>query len=446
MNGHSTSTYDSPFASGWTNNTFFVDPGTYVYYNVTSQRDKEVPVSRPGEYSTDIVANQTLSYLESAIASGKPFFIGAAPIGPHAQVENGPNGFIFDKPVPANRHENKFPNIKAPRTPNFNPDMATAASWIKRLERLNETTVDYLDTFYRARIQTLQAVDEMVDTIITSLEKHPSVLENTYIFYTADNGFHLGQHRMAAGKTCAIEEDINVPFFVRGPGIEKNVTVNAPSSHTDIVPTVFQLAGIPLKTEFDGEPIPLRQSDNQQHARKSEHVNVEFWGTGFLEGDYIGSGAWLNGNLGSNNTYKSVRVISPAYDLSYTVWCTNEHELYDMKVDPYQMNNIYDGGTSIHGWSIARLVSRLDALLLTLKACKGKVCTRPWETLHPQDDVHNLADAMNARFDEFYIEKQAKVTFSACMLGYLPAYEGALEPLPYHGGETLLAPHWSDWT
>jgi N-acetylglucosamine-6-sulfatase len=110
------------------------------------------------------------------------------------------------------------------------------------------------------------------------------------------------------------------------------------------------------------------------------------------------------------------------------------------------MNNIYDGGTSIHGWSISRLVSRLDALLLTLKACKGKVCTRPWETLHPQDDVHNLADAMNTGFDEFYIEKQAKVTFSACMLGYLPAYEGALEPLPYHGGETLLAPHWSDWT
>lgn len=33
-----------------------------------------------------------------------------------------------------------------------------------------------------------------------------------------------------------------------------------------------------------------------------------------------------------NNTYKSVRIIGEAYDLYYSVWCTNEHELYDVKV------------------------------------------------------------------------------------------------------------------
>lgn len=152
-----------------------------------------------------------------------------------------------------------------------------------------------MDDFYRSRIQSLQAVDEMVDTIMTALEAHPTIMDNTYIMYTADNGFHIGQHRMAPGKSCAIEEDINVPFFIRGPGIQKNASISFPSSHTDIVPTIFQLAGIPLQDEFDGEAIPV--TDVQQHhtRRSSEHVNVEYWGTSLSEGSFFGAGDWQVG-------------------------------------------------------------------------------------------------------------------------------------------------------
>ena len=34
----------------------------------------------------------------------------------------------------------------------------------------------------------------------------------------------------------------------------------------------------------------------------------------------------------SNNTYKALRVLSADYDLYYSVWCSNEHELYDLTV------------------------------------------------------------------------------------------------------------------
>lgn len=33
-----------------------------------------------------------------------------------------------------------------------------------------------------------------------------------------------------------------------------------------------------------------------------------------------------------NNTYKSLRILSSEYDLYYSVWCSNEHQLYDLKV------------------------------------------------------------------------------------------------------------------
>lgn len=155
--------------------------------------------------------------------------------------------------------------------------------------------------------------------------------------------------------------------------------------------------------------------------------------------------------VGANNTYKSVRIISDDYDISYTVWCSNMHELYDMKYDPYQMNNLLSS-TANHeikpsfGFDIDRLVPRVDALLLTLKACEREVCIRPWETLHPTGNVKNLKDAMDPKYDEFYIEKQKKVTFTGCAKGYLPYLEGAMEPIPYKdkSGKVKRMVNWHD--
>lgn len=33
-----------------------------------------------------------------------------------------------------------------------------------------------------------------------------------------------------------------------------------------------------------------------------------------------------------NNTYKAVRVLADEYNLFFSVWCNNEHELYDLTV------------------------------------------------------------------------------------------------------------------
>lgn len=41
-----------------------------------------------------------------------------------------------------------------------------------------------------------------------------------------------------------------------------------------------------------------------------------------------------------NNTYKSVRLLGEGYNLYYSVWCNNEHELYDLSVSR-QLNCTY---------------------------------------------------------------------------------------------------------
>lgn len=60
-----------------------------------------------------------------------------------------------------------------------------------------------------------------------------------------------------------------------------------------------------------------------------------------------------------------------------------------MKVDPYELHNLYDGAN-------VQLVNRLDALLVVLKSCRAETCRDPWSVLHPNDDsVKTLKDALN---------------------------------------------------
>lgn len=126
----------------------------------------------------------------------------------------------------------------------------------------------------------------MVDGLVTRLEQH-GVLENTYIVYSSDNGFHIGQHRLQPGKSCGYEEDINIPLIVRGAGVAKNYSTDIVTTHTDLAPTFFELLGIPLHDEFDGRPIPVtREGIEQKIQERREHAGVEYWGFAGGEGKY----------------------------------------------------------------------------------------------------------------------------------------------------------------
>lgn len=73
-----------------------------------------------------------------------------------------------------------------------------------------------------------------------------------------------------------IETDINVPLIVRGPGIGKNQTLDAITSHTDLAPTFLNLAGA-TRDGLDGKKIPTTIAASRADNR-TEHVAIEYWG------------------------------------------------------------------------------------------------------------------------------------------------------------------------
>ena len=47
---------------------------------------------------------------------------------------------------------------------------------------------------------------------------------NTYVFFTSDNGWHEGEHRIPNDKWRPYEEDVRMPLLVRGPGVAAGST------------------------------------------------------------------------------------------------------------------------------------------------------------------------------------------------------------------------------
>ena len=496
FNAHSTSSYNKPYPRGWNYSDFLLDPFTYEYLNATMQRNIELagqdaiheePRSYEGQYVTDVIAEKSYEFLEEAIrqrydegGDRKPFFLTIAPTAPHSNVHihtdlsDGHGGkykvttATQSPPIAAKRHEHLFEDAVVPRTPDFNPNQNSKVSWLKTLPKQNQTNIDSNDHFYRQRLRALQAVDEIIPRIVLKLE-FADALKETYIVFSTDNGYHIGQHRLQPGKQCAFETDVNVPMIVRGPEVLKGRIEDKVSSHVDLASTFLSLAGVDQSISnprygLDGQqmvfhyfrgaagsedtarygasvpgeeqkalPAPSPPTyQTRDLGQGAEHVNIEMWGIIMPEGKY-------GTHLYPNHTYKALRVISSndAYNLLYVVWCNNEHELYDLRSDPYALNNLFFnedlasthlsvGSPDKKLYTLGAVVARLDALLMVLKTCKEKECIRPWEAIHRDRTVQSLADAMHEAHNDLYIHSMPRVIFERCEEAYIPEAEGTL--------------------
>jgi len=106
-----------------------LDPYTYQYLNATTQRNRDLPVSWEGYYSTDVLAEKAYGLLSDAITLQDPFFLTIATSAPHSNMGNfdpergaHQTASLMTKPIPAERHKHLFADANVPRRENFNPE------------------------------------------------------------------------------------------------------------------------------------------------------------------------------------------------------------------------------------------------------------------------------------------------------------------------------------
>src|SRR5262249_30001997 len=144
--------------------------------------------------------------------------------------------------TPALRDATDFPGLQAPRSPAFNEaDVSDKPSWLRDHPLLAQAQLGAIDAAYRARPQAVQAVDERIAKLEARLRRD-GVADNTYIFFSSDNGLPLGEHRLTPGKLTAFETDVRVPLVVAGPNVVAGSNVARVTENVDLYPTFVRLA------------------------------------------------------------------------------------------------------------------------------------------------------------------------------------------------------------
>ncbi len=304
--------------------------------------------SQPGDYLTDVLADKGTSFIRRSDNAGDPFLLEIATFAPHAPA------------TPAPRDAEEFPGLKVPRTPAFNAENTNPPSWLANRPPLTRSQIAQLDKNFRKRAQSVQAVDDLIGRIRTLL-RNRGLARNTYVAFSSDNGYHMGDHRLLAGKMTAFDSDIGVPLIVVGPGVPGGRTVGKLTGNIDLRPTFSELAGAAVPGTVDGHSlVPLLGGSSPGEWRTA--TLVEHHGTDQDQSDPD----FQPRASGNPPSYEAIR----KSNVIYVEYKNGDREYYNLVRDPYELDNTY-------GELSAEQQARLHETLTELQTCSGSGC---WET------------------------------------------------------------------
>ncbi|KAK0094844.1 hypothetical protein PV326_009828 [Microctonus aethiopoides] len=312
------------------------------------------------DYLTDVIAKQAVNFINGPRNNEKPFLMVLSPPAPHAPFTSAP------------RHNNKYVNIKAKKTPNFNTGPQANKHWLVRMgpSPLPQSILPELDNVYRRRWETLLSVDELIMKVYQAL-KAKNILNNTYIIFTSDNGYHIGN--LPVDKRQPYETDIRVPLLIRGPGIVPSKII-APVSSVDLFATILQMGGVEMPSDgvtMLNKNISIdRTLLIEYRGEHSNHPNDECPNDDAnLSQCHKEMACKCEDSL--NNTYACIRRISKDLNNIFCVFEDDEKyiEAYNLSADPNQMNNI--------GYTMKRkLRYRFKKRLKSMVRCHDYKCIR----------------------------------------------------------------------
>lgn len=287
--------------------------GQGVYNDPTFNIDGE-KVKREGHMS-DLITEYAVDFLNQKKDS--PFFLYVSHKAVHAMFK------------PAERHkgcyadkENVFPDSMANTEENYKGKpawvRAQRESW-HGVDGMYNGAIDF-NQFLHGYAETIRSVDDSVGRIVETL-REKELLEETLLIYTSDNGFLFGEHGHI-DKRSMYEESIRVPLLVHCPDlIEAGKRRPEMIVNIDYAPTILEAAGAPIPETVQGMSF-YGLLDGSEAEWRDAFLYEYFWERSFAQTPTV---------LGvRTDTHKLMRY--------HGIW--DRYELYDMKNDPREMNNL----------------------------------------------------------------------------------------------------------
>ncbi len=354
------------------------------YYNPEFY-DSETGTETVQGYSTDLVTDEALRWLEETRDPDQPFALLVQYKAPHVPR------------MPPIRHLERYLNDTIPEPATFSDTFATRSHYatdvnfhIKDFQpipaygtydpeqyniyfarmtdeqlRAYHAAVDPQNRAFRERQATMDStalkkyayqrfikdylrlvdtVDENVGRILDWLDenealKNEALKENTLVIYTSDQSYFTGEHGYAE-KRLMYEPALRMPLLMRWPaGIAPGTRVRPLVQNIDYAPTFLDVAGVPAPARMQGRSVRALLEDSADEWRDAVYYHYYDHGRHNV-GRHEGA---------RDGRYKLIRFYTD------DVW-----EFYDLKNDPYEVNNVY--GEPAFAEEISRMKEKLAAL------------------------------------------------------------------------------------
>ena len=378
-------------------------------------------------HSSDVIADCGLEWLKSRDNS-KPFFLKLHFKAPHGPFDNAPryDDYLADVEIPEPDNYRDRKNNGSIATRGYQDELINSIgssvgarntlrnhiSYIDKQLRnkLNEEeiqTVSY-QTYLKKYLRCVKGVDDNVKKVVDYL-KAAGLYDNTVIMYTGDQGFYLGEHDFI-DKRWGYEEGMRMPFIVRYPKtIKAGSKSDAITENVDFAPTILDFAGIATPEQMQGKSFKtiLETGKEPTAWKKSAYYHYQLHLEHHFNPAHIGIrtkeyklllfyGADRQGNAPTT---------PPAW------------ELYDLKKDPTEDNNVY--GDPKYSKVTAALKEELKSLRKTYqvdgpKFVYNKIIEEYWDYSDEeyQNAIHISSDAVGylAHFKENKRKSKKKKT------------------------------------
>lgn len=199
--------------------------------------------------------------------------------------------------------------------------------------------------YMKEYLSTANSLDRNVGELLDYLDK-TGLSQNTVVIYASDQGFYLGEHGWF-DKRFIYEESLKTPFLIRYPGVIKPGTkVHKVVSNVDWAPTLLNIMQTKVPKALEGRSfLPILTNKKAAWKNESYYHYYEY-----PQPHHVSPHFGLR-----TDQYSFARFYGPK----------NFWELYDIKKDPHNLNNLY--GKPAYKFVIEKLKKALKNQIVELK-------------------------------------------------------------------------------